>query len=150
RPAPIRLHRQPDEDSFRRNVIRTRFTFHVSERQTPVNPIEVQIRQELGIPDPTIAKQVILLCSTAHLDWDWLNTFLGYYSTTNNYDGYDVHAVRMIFQNATQYLAANSQPPYYYSIAEIGYLKQFAADQPASFATLQGVGGLLRIVGGGV
>lgn len=122
---------------------------------------EAQLRQELGIPDS--ATQVIILGSTAHLDWDWVNTFYGYYSTTRTFD-FTNYAVRDIFNNATQYLDANKNnvaqacldpsknqfPPYYYSIAEIGYLKKFASDQPAPFQTLQNVGALLRIVGGGI
>jgi alpha-mannosidase len=124
---------------------------------------EDQLRTQLGIPPTTTAKQVIILASTSHLDWDWLSTFYGYYSTTQTFDFTD-YAVRDIFTNATTYLNANKNnagqtcttsnptqpPPYYYSIAEVGYLQEFASDQAATFKTLQGVGDLLRIVGGGI
>ena len=122
---------------------------------------EEQIRQDLGIPDS--ATQVIILCSTAHLDWDWLATFDGYYSSDQHF-GYTQHAVRDIFTQAAALLDASKNniaqpcldsnqsqlPPYYYSIAEIAYLKKFADDQPVAFQTLQNVGDRLRIVGGGI
>ncbi|MEK6280359.1 MAG: hypothetical protein AABN95_08405 [Acidobacteriota bacterium] len=125
---------------------------------------EAQLRQQLGIPDS--ATQVIILCSTAHLDWDWLATFAGYYSSDQHFDNYTQHAVRDVFALAAKLLDANKSntaqaclesnpsqnqlPPYYYSIAEIGYLQKFASDQPGFFQTLQNVGWLLRIVGGGI
>jgi len=114
-------------------------------------PSEEELRKELGIPDKSIAKQVIILDQSCHMDWDWLQTFHGYYTTAANFD-FPIYAVRTILGDAVSYLDQNkSQPqPYYYSLAEIGYLQQFARDQPAAFARLQHLGGLLRIVGGGI
>ena len=125
---------------------------------------EAQLRAQLGIPSS--AKQVIILASTSHLDWDWLATFEDYYSSNQNIGaaGFENYAVRDIFNNAATYCDENKNnggqtctqsnppqpPPYYYSIAEVGYLQEFAADPAGQFATLQGVGDLLRIVGGGI
>ena len=122
---------------------------------------EAQLRAQLGIP--TTAKQVIILASTSHLDWDWLATFYDYYSSNHEFD-FEDYAVRDIFNDAATYLNTNKNnagqtctqsnpsqpPPYYYSIAEVGYLQEFAGDPLAQFSTLQGVGDLLRIVGGGI
>ena len=115
-----------------------------------MNATEGDIRRELGIPD--CAKKVIILDQASHMDWDWLQTFEGYYTTTANFDGFDVHAVRQILSEATECLNNNkaAKPPYYYSLAEIGYLQKFASDQPDKFSLLQGVGHLFRIVGGGI
>lgn len=124
---------------------------------------EAQLRAQLGIPDPDTAKQVIILASTSHLDWDWLATFYDYYSSNHNFD-FENYAVRDIFNDAATYCDENKNnggltctqsnpskpPPYYYSIAEVGYLQEFAGDPAGQFATLQGVGDLLRIVGGGI
>ena len=121
---------------------------------------EAQLRAQLGIPNS--AKQVIVLASTSHLDWDWLATFEAYYSSNHNFD-FENYAVRDIFNDAATYLNENTKnggqtctqtnpaqlPPYYYSIAEVGYLQAFAADPLGHFAQLQAVGDLLRIVGGG-
>lgn len=121
---------------------------------------EAQLRAQLGIPSS--AKQVIILASTSHLDWDWLATFEAYYSSNHNFD-FENYAVRDIFNDAATYLNENTKnggqtctqtnptqlPPYYYSIAEVGYLQAFAADPLGHFAQLQAVGDLLRIVGGG-
>jgi alpha-mannosidase len=121
---------------------------------------ESELRAQLGILPS--ANKVIILGSSAHLDWDWLSTFNDYYSLTQQFLGNTYNAVQEIFTNAAKYLDANKnigqncsqpnslQPPYYYSIAEIGYLEKFASDQPTSFQTLQNVGTLLRIVGGGI
>ena len=125
---------------------------------------EAQLRAQLGIPSS--AKQVIILASTSHLDWDWLATFEGYYSSNQFFpiNGFQNYAVRDIFNDAATYLNENTKnggqtctqsnptqlPPYYYSIAEVGYLQAFAADPLGHFAQLQAVGDLLRIVGGGI
>src|SRR5262249_46476406 len=84
----------------------------------------------------------MILSQSSHLDWDWLRTFEDYYSGQ----------VEAIFTDAVSLMAQSHGGPahYYYSIAELGYLQRFAAQNPQRLDDLRGVGADLRIVGGGI
>jgi alpha-mannosidase len=102
---------------------------------------ENDLRLRLGIPplgDPR-AERVMLLCPTPHLDWDWEKTFLAYYQSE----------VQTIFTDAARYMAAANPQAYSYAVAEVGYLRQFATDQPALWEQMRATG-LLHGVGGGI
>lgn len=102
---------------------------------------ENDLRFQLGIPpvgDPR-AERVVLLCPTPHLDWDWEKKFLDYYGDQ----------VETIFTDAAGYMAAVNPQPYFYAVAEVGYLRQFALAAPSAWSQMQATG-LLHAVGGGI
>ncbi|MFN8642543.1 MAG: hypothetical protein U0802_13145 [Candidatus Binatia bacterium] len=103
-------------------------------------PPRPALRSELGVPDDA-ARVLVLEPGRRTLDWDWLNTF----------DRYE-QQVERIFATAldlqTQFHAGPR--PYFYSIAEMGYLQRFVASRPDRLPALHAVGNDLRIVGGGI
>ncbi len=115
-------------------------------------PTEQEIRQQLGIP--AAAKQVILFSQSSHLDWDWLATFPNLCDNPN--DPYFVGQTRRpaftIFDAATALVAkyAKSTPPYYYSVAEIGFLQAYGDTSADKMQKLKNCGTLLHLCGGGI
>lgn len=101
---------------------------------------EAQMRQRLGIPQN--AKRVLILSQSSHMDWDWNETFPGYYKDS----------VDRILSNATTVLAKHRAQthPYYYSVAETGFLQRFGTYHPNALASLRSSGHLLHMVGGGI
>ncbi len=117
-----------------------------------MNPIELKILKELGVPTDPAPEKVLILSVTAHMDWDWEFTFPEYYEAYHCTSGYWKYPVRQIFSNAVQYVEAslNKTPPYFYSISVVDYLKKFAEDRPDWFERLLALGDRFRIVGDGV
>lgn len=76
------------------------------------------------------------------MDWDWNETFLGYYETN----------VDSILSNAAQVLNKyrDAERPYYYSVAETGFLQKFWEEHPNKLVELRNVTDTLHIVGGGI
>ena len=113
---------------------------------------EAEIRAELGIP--TSATSVLILSQSSHLDWDWLLPFPVLLDnqppTTTSYFQTGMGTAAQIFTAAGTFLGKGEQPAYYYSICEIGFLRGFAAADPAGLAALKSAGANLRIVGGGI
>ena len=115
---------------------------------------EAEIRAQLGIP--TSATTVLILSQSSHLDWDWLLPFPVLLdnqppTTTSYFDNTaDNGTAAQIFTAAGTFLGKGEQPEYYYSVCEIGFLRAFAAADPAAFAALKNAGTNLRIVGGGI
>lgn len=116
---------------------------------------EQEIRQELGIPDD--AQQVILFSQSSHLDWDWLETFPTLCDNADNpYFSYGTNAERKpaftIFDAAVALVTANQAqtPPYYYSVAEIGFLQAYAESTAARLQGLKDCGTFLHLCGGGI
>jgi len=96
------------------------------------------VRASLGIPPE--ARRVIVFSQSAHLDWDWQRTFEHYYTSW----------VGPAFEAADALLS--SQPGYFYSIAEVAFLKRHLDAHPergGAFAQWYREG-RLRIVGGGL
>ena len=101
---------------------------------------EAELRAKLGIPGN--AKRVLILSQSSHMDWDWNETFLGYYQSK----------VGNILTQATNVLSkyrAESQP-YYYSVAETGFLQHFWQQNPTLLHSLRQSGHTLHMVGGGI
>ena len=101
---------------------------------------EAGIRARLGIPPS--AKRVLILSQSSHMDWDWNETFLEYYNSE----------VADVLSSATSILAKYraEKQPYYYSVAETGYLQQFWRQNPSALASLRTSGHTLHMVGGGI
>jgi alpha-mannosidase len=117
-----------------------------------MNEKEAAIRRELNIPED--ARSVLILSQSSHLDWDWLETFpilcndasAPYFIQQGNKPAFT------IFSEATDLLRQYYQAPYkyYYSVAEMGFLQAFCDSNPDALATLNQVGDVLRVVGGGI
>lgn len=126
-----------------------------------MNPTEQQIRQQLGVPDA--AKRVMIFAQSAHMDWDWLNTFPynvdkstsgtpggpcdGSYFPANT--SQNPQPADNILQQV--YNLLTSFGDYWWSICEIGFLQAFAENSSYSQYFQQMVaGGRLSVVGGGI
>jgi alpha-mannosidase len=116
---------------------------------------EQEIREELGIPDA--AQRVILFSQSSHLDWDWLETFPTLCDDPNNpYFSYGSDPAKQpafsIFDAAVALVTANQgqTPPYYYSVAEIGFLQAYAESTAARLQGLKDCGTFLHLCGGGI
>jgi alpha-mannosidase len=114
---------------------------------------EQEIRQDLGIPDA--APRVILFSQSSHLDWDWLESFPILCDDANTpyfnqspaskpaFTIFDA-AVALLQQNQTLTL------PYYYSVAEVGFLQAYAESTAGRLQGLKVCGTLLHLCGGGI
>src|SRR5215475_15092911 len=110
------------------------------------------LRSELGIPPE--ASRVVIISQSSHLDWDWRHTFEVYFAgpladpllllLPGPVDTILSDAVGLM----TQYHGTGV--PYYYSVAEMGYLARFVQAHPELLEPLHAVGQDLRIVGGGI
>jgi alpha-mannosidase len=89
------------------------------------------------------------LDQSAHLDWDWLDRFEGYYA-----QGYEGGAsVREVLSQALDNLKrfnTGGQAPYYYSICEMGYLFRFVSEDASRVKTIEAAGDNFQVVGGGI
>ena len=101
------------------------------------------------------APQLILLCGTPHLDWDWELPFpilcdnnpaeqIGYFNPS--YPSADAFS---IFEAAIQ-LAQGNPNTYVYSICEMGFLRAFVDANPEKVAQLLSSFKTLEILGGGI
>lgn len=95
-------------------------------------------RAKLGIPKD--ANKVLILSQSSHLDPNWLKTFEEYYE----------ESVSKILKNAVKLLEEDEK--FYYSIAEMIFLKRFWNDYPKLKEKIRKFvrEGRLKIVGGGV
>jgi alpha-mannosidase len=125
----------PPFDSLPKFIINQLTFLRYKDAQT-----EAQLRERLRIPAQ--AKRVLILSQSSHMDWDWNETFLGYYNSE----------VGNVLASATSILAkyAAERQPYYYSVAETGYLQRFWEQNPASLVSLRKSGHTLHMVGGGI
>jgi alpha-mannosidase len=113
---------------------------------------EADTRSRLGIPAD--AANVIILSQSSHLDWDWLVTFPElcsdpnspyFHQNTSGRPAFEIFdaAVELILKNAS------AQPPYYYSVAEVGFLQAYA-NVPGKLQPLQQCRQFLTLCGGGI
>src|SRR4051812_26605160 len=90
----------------------------------------------------------LYLDQSAHLDWDWIQTFEDYYERA--YDGTGVRGVLLAaLANLKQYNAPGDAP-YSYSICEAGFLARFVAEQPARATEILAAGDSFQVIGGGI
>lgn len=114
-----------------------------------LTPVEQAIRKELNIP--ANATRVVIFSHDAHMDWDWLNPFPYNQNQSGTSFTYYFSGTRQpadsILSMATQNLV--SQPSYYYSVCEMGFLRGFANNKPSLFNSMKSTG-RLAVVGGGI
>jgi len=118
-----------------------------------MNETEHQLRETLGIPET--ARYVLILDQTAHMDWDWKNTFEGYFSYVMPKPEGSGAGVNQLLTEAMQLLESSSATnPYYYSICEMGFFRKFISTQLEQgidiVSKIHAMGSFLRIVGGGI
>ena len=110
------------------------------------------LRKELGIPPD--ANRVVIISQSSHLDWDWRHTFENYFAgpLVDPFLFLLPGPVDTILSDAVGLMTRfhGSGVPYYYSVAEMGYLARFVQAHPELLEPLHAVGNDLRIVGGGV
>jgi alpha-mannosidase len=101
----------------------------------------------------------VILCTTPHLDWDWIVPFQGLCDNTpkfdiNNTTYFSDHGgpAFQIFTQATGLLAPNGKPDpaYVYSICEMGFLRAFTETNPTPASLLKLASSNIEILGGGV
>lgn len=101
----------------------------------------------------------IILCTTPHLDWDWILPFTALCSNTPPYDinGYAYFGsgsadAFTIFSQAADLLAPKGapDPAYFYSICEMGFLKAFTEANPQIAGLLKQAASNIEILGGGI
>src|SRR4029450_11356994 len=110
------------------------------------------VRSELGIPPE--ASRVVIISQSSHLDWDWRHTFEDYFAgpLVDPFLFLLPGTVDTILSEAVGLMTQfhGSGVPYYYSVAEMGFLARFVQAHPELLEPLRAVGNDLRIVGGGV
>src|SRR5215468_215608 len=110
------------------------------------------LRKELGIPPD--ARRVVIISQSSHLDWDWRHTFETYFAgpLVDPFLFLLPGTVDTILSDAVGLMTQfhGSGVPYYYSVAEMGYLARFVEAHPELVQPLHAVGQNLRIVGGGI
>jgi alpha-mannosidase len=108
------------------------------------------LRSALGVPED--AKYVLIYDQSAHLDWDWTQTFNQYFQSA--YGGSGVNGALWSALNLLAVNGPGKTGPYYYSICEMGYLQNFVKYQAQQgndvITMMQAAGNSLRIVGGGI
>jgi alpha-mannosidase len=99
----------------------------------------------MSTPEPVTVPMII--CPTSHNDWDWEQTFEGYYAPPP-----PGHGVRGILQSVVTLLAGTALPEteFRFSYAEVGYLRRYLADFPDRAAVLQAAGHRFCLLGGGI
>lgn len=113
-------------------------------QQKLLNAQEQALREKLGIPDT--ASIVLIMEQSSHMDWDWDNTFLGYYTGYNSIDGHQ--PVCKTFDTALNLVQTQKQ--YYYTFCEMAFLKQYLQDNPSQINTITNNKDRISISGGGV
>lgn len=99
----------------------------------------------MSTPEPVTVPMII--CPTSHNDWDWEQTFEGYYAPPP-----PGHGVRGILQSVVTLLAGPALPEteFRFSYAEVGYLRRYLAEFPDRAAVLRAAGPRFCLLGGGI
>lgn len=101
----------------------------------------------------------VILCTTPHLDWDWILPFTALCSNNPPYDinGFTYFSSTggdafTIFSQAAGFLVPSGtpNPAYFYSICEMGFLKAFTEANPQLAGVLKSAGTNVEILGGGI
>src|SRR5262245_22810136 len=107
------------------------------------------LRTELGIPPD--APRVVIISQSSHLDWDWRYTFETYFAgpLVDPFLFLLPGPVDTILSEAVGLMTRfhGSGAPYYYSVAEMGYLARFVEAHPDLLEPLRAVGNDLRKIG---
>ncbi len=101
----------------------------------------------------------VILCTTPHLDWDWILPFTALCSNSPPYDinGFTYFSATggdafTIFSQAAGFLAPGGtpNPDYFYSICEMGFLKAFTDANPQIAAVLKQAASNVEVLGAGI
>jgi alpha-mannosidase len=106
---------------------------------------------DLATQPSTVTTKTIILEQSAHCDWDWLNTFLGYYN--DGIGGQQPHeAVRTTLAAAISLMAdyQSKTNQYFYSFCEMAYLQQYLEDNPSQIEVIKGLAQVLSLSSGGM
>jgi alpha-mannosidase len=114
-----------------------------------MNSTEQQLRNQLGIS--VTASKVLIIEQSAHCDWDWVATFMGYYLPPGGGGHQDVETT---LSEAITYIQnyQGKLPAYFYTYCEMAYLRQFLKDHADQITVLQQLGKLklFNIASGGI
>jgi alpha-mannosidase len=96
------------------------------------------------------ATKTIIIEQSAHCDWDWVNTFLAYYTGNP-----PIHAaVEQTLKTAISLMTHNNQPSppplYFYSFCEMAYLKEFVKKNPDQINNIKSVASFFSLSSGGI
>lgn len=90
-------------------------------------------------PQTAAVTYTMILEQSAHMDWDWLQTFCGYY-----WQAYDGTGVNGILTNAVAFAQAGNP----YTVCEMGFFREFLANNPGQVAAIQALPNFHVISGG--
>src|ERR1041384_3315956 len=98
-----------------------------------MNVTEQQLRNQLGIS--VTASKVLIIEQSAHCDWDWVATFMGYYLPPG---GGGHQAVETTLSEAITYIQnyQGKLPAYFYTYCEMAYLRPFLTDHADQITVL--------------
>ncbi|KAJ7760032.1 glycosyl hydrolases family 38 N-terminal domain-containing protein [Mycena metata] len=85
----------------------------------------------------------MMVCPTTHNDWDWQQTFAGYYTCAFNEFG-----VRGILDNVVAILESNNTD-FRFSYAEVGFLREYLTEYPAKAPAFNNME-QFSLLGGGI
>jgi alpha-mannosidase len=89
-------------------------------------------------PQTAVPAYTMFIEQSAHMDWDWLETFCGYYW---NYQGTGANG---ILTDAVTFAQAGNP----YTVCEMGFFREFLANNPGQVAAIQALPNFHVISGG--
>lgn len=105
-------------------------------------------------PTPDTQAQ-LFVCSTSHMDWDWINTFEGYYSAglqNHNPVRFTLDQAYVLFTLLPTFPRGQAipSPVFQYNLAEVAWLRRWLLDNPDKQAGLAKFGKNYCFMGGGI
>jgi len=97
---------------------------------------------------PPSTPTTLFVCTTSHLDWDWINDFEQYYSIGYAQGQPPDNPVRYTFDQMFALLA--SYPGFNFSLAEMGYFRRYFVDTGTAAQQTAAAGARLCLMGGGI
>jgi alpha-mannosidase len=98
--------------------------------------------------------RLVVLMQATHLDWNWVGSNLQYYREGVPDWNKNAGSVRNILDSATAMVTETLENPIgsqaAYSLAEIGFLKQYLERKPGKLAELRAAGQLFSLIGGAI
>lgn len=98
--------------------------------------------------------QLVLLMQSTHLDWNWIGTNLQYFREGVNHWNPFAGSVTNILDRAIETVSDTVQAPVgqrnAFSLAEIGFLKQYLERKPAQLEKLRDAAPYFSLIGGAV
>lgn len=118
------------------------YSHHVMDQQDPTKS-----------NDATSAQKTLILEQSAHCDWDWWNTFHGYFKHGVDQPGTTPHqAVETTLNEAITNMAQYQSKPnqYFYTFCEMAYLKRYVHENPNQVSVIKGLAQFLSLSSGGM